>query len=443
MIKTRLQRLQQLNSNRVFKNILLVGTITFSIKFIGFYKETLVASNFGLSLLLDTFFIAMLVPGFIQTVFLGAFKNVFIPNYIAESRTGNNLASFQGTGFLATALISTFFVLIAYLFTDTYLDVFFAGHDEEYYSLVKTQFYYLLPCVFFWGFSSLLSGLLNIHEEFKYSSLESAFIPITTIICLFFFKELLGNSVLAVGILAGSILAFLFLLGICIKKDIIHITAPNFNNKNTQLMFRQIPAKVSSGFLTGLNGVIDQFFAAQLIIGSISAINYGAKIPAFLIGILVVALTNVLLPQFSKMVMENKENAYRYFYKIYKFLFLGASICALIGIFMSDYLVELFFQRNEFTAEDSAVVSKIQKIFLIYTPFSICGMVVVSFLTSMNRNAIMAYVSLGALILNIALNYFLVEYYGILGIALSTTLVVIIKNIFLFYFTVKVREKSD
>src|SRR5690606_16698885 len=151
-----------------------------------------------------------------------------------------------------------------------------------------------------------------------------------------------------------------------------NIAAPNFKNKNAQLMFRQIPAKVSSGFLTGLNGVVDQFFAAQLIIGSISAINYGSKIPLFLIGILVIALTNVLLPQFSKMVMENKENAYRYFYKIYKFLFFGASICALVGIFMSDYLVELFFQRNEFTAEDSEMVSNIQKIFLIYTPFAIC-----------------------------------------------------------------------
>src|SRR5690606_1975016 len=158
-------------------------------KFIGFYKETLVASNFGLSILLDTFFIAMLVPGFIQTVFLGAFKNVFIPNYIAESRTGNNLASFQGTGFFATALISTFFVILAFLFTDTYLEFFFAGHDAEYYNLVKKQFYILLPCVFFWGFSSLLNGLLNIHEEFKFSSLESIFIPVVTIICLFFFKE--------------------------------------------------------------------------------------------------------------------------------------------------------------------------------------------------------------------------------------------------------------
>ena len=441
MLKNILQRFRQLNNTRVLRNIVLVGVITFFIKFIGFYKETLVASNFGLSQLLDTFFIAMLIPGFIQNVFLGAFKSVFIPNYIAESKTGNDLASFQGTGFLATGLISAFFVLIAYLFTDTYLDIFFAGHDQAYYHLIKTQFYYLLPCVFLWGFSSLLSGLLNINDEFKYSSFESIFIPVVTIIILLFFKDEFGNNILAVGILIGSILAFLFLLIVCIQKNILVISPPDFKNKNARLMFKQIPAKVSAGFLTGLDAVVDQFFAAQLIIGSISALNYGLKIPAFLIGILVIALTNVLLPQFSKMVMENKENAYRYFFKIIKMLFLGASIFALIGIFASDYLVELLFQRNEFTAQDTKVVSAVQQIFLVYTPFTICGMVVVNFLISMNKNAIMAYVALGAVILNAILDYILMQHFNIFGIALSTTFVVIIKNLFLLYYVIKIKDQ--
>ena len=273
----------------------------------------MVAANFGLSMLLDTFFIAFLVPGFIQHVFLGAFKNVFIPNYIAESKTQNGLASFQGTGFLATGLISLVFILIAFLFTDTYVEVFFAGHEDEYYRLIKLQFHFLLPCVFFWGFSSLLSGLLNINEEFRYSSFEGIFIPIAIILCLLFFKDALGKTVLAAGTLIGTICSFFYLLFVCIRKKILKISYPDFKNENARFMFKQIPAKVSSGFLTGMNGVVDQFFAAQLVIGSVAAINYGLKIPAFLIGILVIALTNVLLPQFSKMILENRENAYKYF----------------------------------------------------------------------------------------------------------------------------------
>ena len=443
MVLNLLQGLGQLKRNSVFKNILLVGGITLCIKFLGFYKETVVAANFGLSLTLDTFFIAMLVPGFIQHVFLGAFKNVFIPNYIAESKTENELASFQGTGFLATGLISLVFVLIAYLFTDTYLEVFFTGHEDEYYRLIKLQFHILLPCVFFWGFSSLLSGLLIINEEFTYSSFEGVFIPIPIILCLLFFKDTLGNTVLAVGTLIGTICSFFYLLFVCIRKRILKISYPDFKNENARFMFKQIPAKVSSGFLTGMNGVVDQFFAAQLVIGSVAAINYGLKIPAFLIGILVIALTNVLLPKFSKMILEDRENAYKFFFKIIKLLFISAAFFSILGIFLSDFLVELFFQRNEFSAEDTIIVSKIQKIFLVYTPFAICGMVVVSFLTSMNKNAIMAYVSLGAVIANVILDYIFIKYFGVFGIALCTTMVVVIKNIFLLYFVARTRHKVN
>ena len=68
------------SKSTVLKNILLVGVITLIVKVFGFYKEILVASTFGLSVLLDTFLIAILIPSFIQNVFISALKNIFIPH---------------------------------------------------------------------------------------------------------------------------------------------------------------------------------------------------------------------------------------------------------------------------------------------------------------------------------------------------------------------------
>lgn len=431
------KKIFSLKNNSVVKNIVLVSGITLLIKGVGFYKETLVASSFGLSELLDTFFIAFIVPGFISTVFLGAFKSVFIPNYITELKTKNGIASFQGTGFFLTACVSAIFMVIAFLFTDTYIELFFPNHTPGYYALIKSQFYYMLPCIAFWGFSSLLSGILNIHDEFKYSSLESLFIPVAIIVCLFFFKEPLGENVLAIGTLIGSVASFFFLAAVCRMKGIVKLSLPDLANENTKIMLAQVPAKVSSGFLTGMNTVVDQYFAGQLVIGSVAAIMYGRKMPAFLSGLLIIALTNVLLPYFSKALAKNKEKAFNNMFKMLKLLFVGVGVCALLGVFASDFLVALFFERNEFTSDDTTIVSNIQKIFLIYLPFSICGMVLVNFLTSINKNAFMAYVSFGALILNIILDYILMKYYGIFGIALCTTIVIILKNIVLFYYTYK------
>ena len=158
---------------------------------------------------------------------------------------------------------------------------------------------------------------------------------------------------------------------------------------------------------------------------------------------MIIGINSVLLPYFSKAVIENKKKTFKLLFKILKSLFIGAAIFSIIAIFTTDFFVQLFFERNEFTAEDSALVSIIQKIILAYIPFTIAGMVTVNFLTSINKNAIMAYVSFGALVINIILDYILMQYYGIFGIAICTTIVVILKNIVLFGYTVKLSRQEE
>ncbi len=437
MIKKLTEKIIPLFKNTVFQNVILVSGITLLIKFVSLFKESLIAANFGLSQVLDTFLIAMIIPGFVNAVFLGSFKNVFIPNYIAEQKTGNKIGSFQATGFVLTFLVSLFFVLVSYLSTDVFLEYIFPGHEENFYALIREQLNYVLPCILFWGLSSLLGGLLNINDEFRLSTFANIMVPATIIICLFFFKDYFGTNVLAIATLIGSSLSFLYLLLISQWKRILQFAKPDLANSNARLMLAQVPAKVSSSFLSGLHNVINSFFAAQLIVGSISALNYGIKIPMFAVGIIVLGLSNVLLPYFSKQVISNKAKAYQTLFRLLKTLFAGAAVVALIGILASDFLVSLFFERNEFSAADAEIVSKIQKIILIYLPFRICGRLLISFLTSINKNNYQAIVALASVILNVILNVILIDYYGVFGIAIATTIVIAFRNIALFAFTLR------
>ncbi|GAB4508883.1 MAG: murein biosynthesis integral membrane protein MurJ [Allomuricauda sp.] len=444
MYSNLLTRLRVLLKNKLVGNILIVGSLTLLIKGLGFYKETLVASNFGLSLILDTFFVAFLIPGFIQNVFLESFNTVFIPNYISELKSeNNNIGSFQAMGFVTSILAATLFSLIAILGTDIYLETFFPGKEDFYYDLVKSQFYIILPSLYFWGLSSILASLLNINNEFAYSSFSGIFIAITTIVALLFFRETLGNMLLAISTLVGSIVGFIYLLIISLRKNVIKLSSPDFRSSNAVIMFKQIPAKMTSSAFAGLHGVVDQFFAAQLAIGSIAAMNYALKIPAFAIGVLVIAMNSVLLPHFSKSVLENRDKAFEQLFKILKITFVLSTAIAIAGILTSDFFVSLFFERNQFTSEDSILVSGLQKIILIYIPFKISGMLLVNFLTSINKNSYMAIVSFISIVLNIMLNFMLVKPYGVFGIAVATTVVVILRNLILFYLTKIQKNKFD
>ncbi len=419
-----------------------MALITILVKGFGFYKEVVIASNIGLSELLDTFFIALLLPGFINQVFLIAFKSVFIPNYVAELKGGNNVGTVQSTSFLITLVAGITFTGIAFLFTDVFLDLFFAGHTEDYYNLIKTQFYFLAPCIVIWGFCALLEGILNIYNEFKFASIHPILTSIAMLVCLLGFKEQLQEKVLAVGMLIGCSLELLLLASVCFYKKIIDLKKVDFQNKNVRIMFNQLPARVSSGFLTGLIPVTDQYFAATLAIGSIAALNYGMKIPAFFSSIIVMALGSVLLPYFSNLNYDNRELAFKKLTTILKVLFISLIVVVIPLIIFSTPIISILFERNAFKADDTALVANIQMIFLISIPFTICGDAIVRFLTSINKNAFLAYVSFGTMLFNFILDYIFMQFYGILGIAICTTVVQILKVLVFMQYARKQKKTS-
>nr|WP_279309201.1 lipid II flippase MurJ [Psychroserpens sp. SPM9] len=420
--------------NPLITNVITVGVTVLLVRCVGFFKEIVVADNFGLSELLDTFLIAVLIPTFINGVFLGSFKSVFIPNYVSELKTGKNIGAFQSTSFIITIFVSIFFFLIAFLFTDVYLETFFSGHTQQYYDLIKIQFYYAAPSILFWGFSSLISGILTIDDEFTYSSISAVFLPLSIIVCLVFFKEALGDIVLAFGTLAGSITSFLFLLIVALKRNVIHIHKPDFASVNIKLLFRQLPAKLASSLLTGINPLVDQYFSAQLIIGSIAALNYGIKIPAFAIGIIGIALGNVLLPYFSKSAVENRKETFNKLKRILKYLILGSVVIMVILLLLSLPIISLVFERNAFTASDSVIVSKIQQMYLLQLPAYVTGLIMVKFLTAINKNNFMVLTSVVSLIMNFVLNFILIDAMGVYGLALSTSLVSIVNSVILYVY---------
>lgn len=427
-------------SNPLTKNMLIVGAVTLLIKVIAFYKETLIAGTFGLSEILDTFLVAILVPTFIQSVFINSLKNIFIPNYIAEIKSNGNKGSFQSIILLITIGISILSALIALLSTDLFLDLIYPGHSDSYYELVKGQLYIVLPCLIFWGISSVMSGLLEISDRYLLANMSGLFPLLTMIFFLIFLKDYFGEYVLAVGTLVGSVFSFSFNIFLAIKYKDFVLSKPVMND-NARVMIKQLPPKVSSSFLSAMNNYIDQFFAGQLIVGSIAALNYGNRVPAFGVTIVIMALGSVLLPHFSRLVNEDIKAAYRHLFKSLKLVFFICIVLVLIGIFLSDWIVELWLERDEFTHDDTLKVSAIQQILLVNVPFYLCTLIMVKFLTSINKNSFMAWISLANLIINIILNIVLIKYYDVYGLAISTSLVLILSSVFYFGYTYKQYKK--
>jgi len=442
-IKKLAEQFFSFSKGKVVRNLALVAVTTLLVKGIGFFKELVIASNLGLSELLDTYLIALLIPGFISTVFLGSYKSVFIPNYIFARNNGENSAQFLGSSLLVTLVIGLFFMLIAYLFGDLYLEFFFQGHSPEYYELIKKQLYLLLPCIIFWSMSSLFSGLLNIDKEFFWSSLTGIFIPLVIIILLLFFKSELQEYVLAAGTLIGAIINTFYLIFICHKRGILSVKKPNLKSQGVLQMIKQLPAKISSALINGLNEPVDQFFSAQLAVGSISALNYGIKLPAFAIGIVGIAIGNVILPYFSEIAALSLKAVYQRLEKILLIAFISCGCISALFFLLSEPMIAFVFQRDEFTTTDTNLVYPIQQMYALQIPFYIMGIVLNRFLTSINKNNFLVISSILSLLLNIVLNFWLIDTLGIKGLALATSIVSLINTVVIYIYIKSIKKNIN
>lgn len=432
IIKSFLSTLGKLN-NSVFRSVLLVGGLGVLVKIVSFYKETLVSATFGLSTLLDTFHLAILIPSFIQMMALRALNNLFIPNYIYEMKTTKQLGSFQT--FIFSTISVLFLVLSTLVLAFTFfLEDVFTGHTIEYYNLLRRQLYVVLPCILLWGYSSVLEGLLDIQNKFFQATITLVFVPVVTIINVLFFKAFFGETILVWSMLIGSILSFIYLLTVAKKLSVLHF-GPLKLNPNIREMIRQYPPKVTSALLTGINPFVDQLFAAQLVVGSVASINYGIKLPTIMTSLLILALGKVFLPYFSRAIVDDLKKAYQNLFKVLAIVFGCSLIVTLVFVIWSHEIIQILFERGEFKSTDTLVVGTLQQIAFIYVPFFLCTLITVKFLTAANKNKFMAWVSFCNLVINLIMNFILVKRYGIYGLVISTTIVYIISSIIYFGYT--------
>jgi putative peptidoglycan lipid II flippase len=92
----------------------------------------------------------------------------------------------------------------------------------------------------------------------------------------------------------------------------------------------------------------------------------------------------------------------------------------------------LLFQRGAFGAADTIVVGRVQAFLALQIPFYLLSAMGVRVLSALKRNSLIMWVSGVSTTLNIILNWILMKYAGVAGIALSTSLVYLVSCSLIF-----------
>ena len=433
-------------ANQIFSAWSTVGLVMFFCLIVSMGKELVVAAKFGRGGDIDAFLIAFLPITFVFNVVINSFSSAIIPVYIqTREKHGWEAAQFliSTSMTLATMFLIAISLILA-LLAPYYLPILSFGFDDDKSALTQRLFYLMLPIIIIRGMSTIWSSMLTAEQRFVFPEAALITIPLFSIIALIMWSSDFGIYALVIGTVGGFLLD-LIVLGLGVKQYRAALI-PRWRGK--MYIWRQVigpyMALVTSSSLMSSTILIDGAMATTLAPGSVAALNYGNKLSAAITTMGAGALAVVILPIFSKLMGIGDRITVRRILKIYCFLILLMTLpIVLILLFFSEPLVQVLFGRGEFKEADVQIVGMIQAIHGLYIPFYILGILFVRLILSVSANHILVFCSLMSLILKAILNYYFIQYWDVMGIALSTVCIHIFSFGFLMIICYRTILKAD
>lgn len=410
------------------KAVVFLIVITIVSKITGLFRDITLSFFYGASDISDAYIISMTIAIALFDIVVTGVITGFIPIYkeIEERKGMEEARAFSGNLLNIVLLLALFIVGVAQVFTKPIVLVFASGFSGEVLELAVSFTRISLLSIFFVGILYILQGFLQAQEKFY----SHAFIgiPYNLVIMLFIWLSSIYSVYLIVwGEIIGVFMQVLVLFIFARKHGFRIRFGLLFKNEYVKkMLFLSLPVII--GVSTHqINILIDRTLASNIIEGGISALNYGDKVNLIIQGVFVLTMSTVLFPTISKMAVIGDKNGLRKAFET------AANAINMIVIPLSFYLmiysediVMLLFGRGAF--DEQAV--ELTQLALFGYSFGILGFayreIVSRFYFAFQDTKTPMYNSLIAIGINIVLNIILSYFLGILGLALATSISVIV-----------------
>ena len=395
-------------------------------RILGFLRDLLTASILGANIYSDIFFVAFKLPNLFRRIFAeGAFTQVFIPAY-AKS---NHKLSFSSVIFLQFLAFILILSVIVTLFASLITKVIAIGFDESTVDLaaplVAICFYYL-PLIFVVTF---LAALLQYKHHFATTAFSTALLNIALIIALLLSQNFDKHTIvyyLSWGVVAGGVLQVIVHL-YAIKRLQIKFFTTNFKKKKRDIkqskFYKQFYPAVFGSSAAHIAAFLDTWLASFLVSGSISYLYYANRVFQLPLALFAIATSVALFPTIAKAIKnKDEQKALTYMRKATLILFALLGVATLIGIVFDNFIVWLLFERGAFTSSDTTQTALVLTMYLIgLLPFGLAKIFSL-WLYAHERQGLAAKITMKSLGWNIIFSLILIIPYGIVGLALASSL---------------------
>lgn len=408
----------------VAKYSAMIALILILSKLIGTIREFLIAAQFGASTESDIFKIATRIPYIFYGCVGAALTTSFIPVFSKVKDDTKKANEFFNNILNIFFVVCLILALFGMAFSNQLTQTMASGFDKE--AIARTVFMtkISMPSIIFLALSGLYTGYLQSYGIFLQPALTgivSSFVLIVGIVVFYKYGIIAAVIAFLISSVAQMLVQRPFMPNYKYKFYI------NLKDENAIKMLKlAIPTLISTA-VNQINVIVASDYASRLSAGSISIVDYASKLSTLINQVFIISLTTVFYPMLTEKFTQND-------HKGFEILFIkSVNVVILIAVplvfglaTLSTPIVKLTLEHGKF--DSAATVNT--ALCLKYLAFSGFGYSLIDILSKVfysTRNTITPMLNGFVLItLNTILIVLLAPKFGVVGLALASTISVTI-----------------
>lgn len=413
----------------MFRKIASVGGWTLLSRLTGFIRDVVIAAIMGVGAVADAFFVAFRIPNHFRAIFgEGAFNNAFLPAYAQELESkGESAAKTFAGRITALMLVVQIALLIGAFFAMPFIVRLLApgfAEDQAKFDLAVTLTRITFPYLLFITVVTIYSGILNAHERFAAAAAAPILLNASMVAALavaFLFPS--AGHAAAWGVTISGILQL-----VLVWWDARRIGAgPGLKrprlDKPMKTFFRALGPAIIGSAGVQLAMFADTIIASFLPTGAVSSLYYADRLYQLPLGVIGIAAGTVLLPEMSRRIAAGDDKAaYAAQNRTIGLTLMLAAPFLVAFLTIPDLIMAALFQRGAFDATAAQQAGAVLAAYGIGLPAAVLMRSAVSSFYARSDTATPLIASLIAVAANILAKIALVGPYGVVGLALGTSI---------------------
>jgi len=352
----------QSSQTRIVRAAGIVMAATVLARLLGLARQMIVGQLFGTTAAMDAFAAGNVVT---ETLYLvvagGALASAFIPVFTGFLTKGDQ----RGAWRLASQVTNLIFLLVFILSVLTALlaqpivtGLLAPKMPAAGQALTVDLLRIMLVATVIFGVSGLLMGILNAQQHFFLPALAPILYNVGIIGGALLLSPRMGIHGVAVGVVAGAALHLLVQVPGLRGRGASYDFSLGLDNPAVRQVARLMGPRVLGLAVTRVNFWVNTNLASAFGEGAVSALDYAMRVMLLPLGVVAQAVGIAAFPTFAELVAKDELDSVRRALastlRGVFFLALPASAGLLV---LGEPIIELLFQRGEFTAESTRSVA--------------------------------------------------------------------------------------